>query len=73
VHELREQRVLDLDRDLQPFLSPKLRNGEFSMPCSALNRAVVPIPSSLAIFSGSTSIDQSRSVDAFHCEVFAFS
>ena len=73
VHELREQRVLQLDADLAPLLVAEVLDRRAFGLGERLEAAVPPPPSSSATFSGSTSIDQSRSVDAFHCDVFAFS
>ena len=73
VHELREQRVLDLDRDLAPLLLAEVLHRRVLGLLQRLEARGPPPPSSRPIFSGSTSIDQSRSVVAFHCEVFAFS
>ena len=61
--------------DLQPLLVAELpRPASLRRRASAANRIVVAAAElAWRCFSGSTSIDQSRSVDAFHCDVFAFS
>ena len=63
VHELRQQRVLELDADLAPLLLAEVLDRRVFGVLQRLEaRAVPPPPSSRPIFSGSTSIDQSRSV-----------
>ena len=74
VHELREQRVLELDADAVPLLLAEvLHRRVFGLGAAPGTAACRRRRAPGSTFSGSTSTDQSRSVDAFHCDVFAFS
>ena len=53
--------------------SPQLFTGEPSTWAMRSWKNVTAPDISRATFSGSTSIDQSRSVEPFHCDDFAFS